>query len=57
MNAADGTERLDNCLEEETKFGAYSVVLKSGRDLGYESFRGGLGLKDEDIYLEVHVPD
>lgn len=56
MNAADGTERLDNCLEEETKFGAYSVVLKSGRDLD-ESFRGGLGLTDEDTYLEVHVPD
>jgi hypothetical protein len=56
VDAADGVESLDNCLEEETKFGAYSVVLKSGRDLN-ESFRGGLGLIDEDVYLEVHVPD
>jgi hypothetical protein len=56
VNAANGTERLDNCLREETKFGAYSVVLKSGRDLD-ESFRGGLGLTDDDMYLEVHVPD
>ena len=56
MNAADGTERLDNCLEEETKFGAYSAVLKSGRDLD-ESIRGALGLTGEDTYLEVHVPD
>jgi hypothetical protein len=56
VNAADGTESLDNCLEEETKFGAYSVVLKSGRDLD-ESIRGGLGLTDEDMYLELHVPD
>jgi hypothetical protein len=56
VNAADGTESLDKCLEAETKFGAYAVVLKSGSDLG-ESFRGGLGLTDEDIYLEVHVPD
>lgn len=53
---ADRTERLDSCLAEETKFGAYSVVLKSGRDLD-ESLRGGLGLTDEDTYLEVHVPD
>jgi hypothetical protein len=56
VDAADGAESLDNCLEEETKFGAYSVVLKSGRGLN-ESFRGGLGLIDEDVYLEVHVPD
>jgi hypothetical protein len=56
VNEANGTERLDNCLQEETKFGTYSVVLKSGRDLG-ESIRGGLGLTDEDMYLEVHVPE
>jgi hypothetical protein len=56
VNEADGTGRLYNCLEEETKFGAYAVVLKSGRDLD-ESFRRSLGLTDEDIYLQVHVPD
>lgn len=56
MNEANGTERLNNCLGEETKFGAYSVVLKSGRGLD-ESVRGGLGLTDEDVYLEVHVPE
>jgi hypothetical protein len=56
MNATDGTELLDDCLEEEIKFGAYSVVLKSGRRLD-ESFRRSLGLTDEDTYVEVHVPD
>ncbi|GAG30866.1 unnamed protein product, partial [marine sediment metagenome] len=46
----------DNPLEEETRFGAYSVVLKSGNDLR-EVVRQVLNLKDGDLYLEVHVPD
>jgi hypothetical protein len=54
MNAETG--RLRRCLEEETRFGAYSVVLKSGHGLN-ESLREGLGLTNSDLYLEVHVPD
>jgi hypothetical protein len=46
----------DNPLGEETRFGAYSVVLKSGNDLR-EVVRQVLNLKDGDLYLEVHVPD
>ena len=46
----------DGCLEKETRFGAYSVVLKSANGLN-ESLRTGLGLRPEDLYLEVHVPD
>ncbi len=43
-------------LEKETRFGAYSVVLKSAKGLN-ELLRAGLGLGTEDMYLEVHVPD
>lgn len=43
-------------LEEETRFGAYSVVLRSAKGLN-ELLRAGLGLKTDDQYLEVHVPD
>jgi len=46
----------DDCLEKETRFGAYSVVLKSAKGLN-ELLRMGLGLRTEDLYLEVHVPD
>ena len=46
----------DDCLEKEARFGAYSVVLKSAKDL-HELLRMGLGLRTEDLYLEVHVPD
>lgn len=46
----------DDCLEEETRFGAYSVVMKGARGLD-ESLRKGLGLSTDDLYLEVHVPD
>ena len=46
----------DGCLEKETRFGAYSVVLKSAKGLN-ELLRTGLGLRTEDLYLEVHVPD
>ena len=46
----------DDCLETETRFGAYSVVLKSAKGLN-ELLRMGLGLRTEDMYLEVHVPD
>ncbi len=46
----------DDCLETETRFGAYSVVLKSAKGLN-ELLRRGLGLRTEDMYLEVHVPD
>ena len=46
----------DDCLEKETRFGAYSVVLKSAKGLN-ELLRTGLGLRTEDLYLEVHVPD
>ena len=49
-------ERQRGYLEEETRFGAYSVVLRSGSDLN-ESLRQGLGLAGRDSYLEVHVPD
>jgi hypothetical protein len=44
------------CLQEETRFGAYSVLLKRSNGLN-ESLRAGLGLTDSDLYLEVHVPD
>jgi hypothetical protein len=46
----------DDCLEKETRFGAYSVVLKSAKGLN-ELLRMGLGLRTDDLYLEVHVPD
>ncbi len=46
----------DDCLETETRFGAYSVVLKSAKGLN-ELLRTGLGLRTDDMYLEVHVPD
>ena len=46
----------DDCLEEETRFGVYSVVMKSAKGLN-ELLRTGLGLGAEDTYLEVHVPD
>ena len=46
----------DDVLKTETRFGAYSVVLKSAKGLN-ELLRMGLGLKPEDQYLEVHVPD
>ena len=46
----------DDCLEKETRFGAYSVVLKSAKGLN-ELLRTGLGLRTEDLYLEFHVPD
>ncbi|MCI0885646.1 MAG: hypothetical protein J4N92_05605 [Chloroflexi bacterium] len=52
----DETAGRDDCLEEETRFGAYSVVLKSAKDLN-ELLRTGLGLGTEDVYLEIHVPD
>lgn len=52
----EGNRRLGSCLVEETRFGAYSVVLRSGHSL-HESLREGLGLTDGDLYLEVHVPD
>lgn len=50
------TGNHDGCLEKETRFGAYSVVLKSAKGLN-ELLRIGLGLRTEDQYLEVHVPD
>lgn len=43
-------------LQEETRFGAYSFVLRSGDDLK-KSLREGLGLADGDLYIEVHIPD
>lgn len=46
----------DKPLQEETRFGAYSVVLRSGGELR-ESVRKGLSLNRDDLYLEVHVPD
>ena len=46
----------DDCLQRETRFGAYSVVMKSAQGLN-ELLRTGLGLGTEDMYLEVHVPD
>ena len=48
--------RQGRCLEKETRFGAYSVVLRSGSALN-ESLREGLGLRGTDSYLEIHVPD
>jgi len=50
------TGHPDSRLERETRFGAYSVLLRSGNDLN-ESLRAGLGLTEGDLYLEVHVPD
>lgn len=47
---------LETCLAEETRFGAYSVVLRRANDLN-EPLRAGLGLTEKDLYLEVHVPD
>ena len=46
----------DDFLKTETRFGAYSVVLKSAKGLN-ELLRMGLGMKPEDQYIEVHVPD
>ncbi len=46
----------DDCLEKESRFGAYSVVLKSAKGLN-GLLRTGLGLGAEDLYLEIHVPD
>ena len=46
----------DDLLRTETRFGAYSVVLKRAKGLN-ELLRMGLGLEPEDQYLEVHVPD
>lgn len=43
-------------LREETRFGAYSVLLKDGACLD-EPLRHALGLSERDLYLEVHVPD
>ncbi len=43
-------------LEGETRFGAYSVVMRRGDCLN-ERVRDGLGLSKGDLYLEVHVPD
>lgn len=45
-----------DCLREETRFGAYSVLLKDVNGLN-KSLRHALGLTDSDLYLEVHVPD
>lgn len=47
---------IDPALEAETRFGAYSVVLRCAGDLS-EWVRRGLGLADSDSYIEVHVPD
>ena len=46
----------DDCLATETRFGSYSFVLKSANGLN-EMLRRGLGLRSEDTYIEVHVPD
>jgi hypothetical protein len=46
----------NNCLERETRFGAYSVVLRCASELS-EWVRRGLGLAESDSYIEVHVPD
>jgi hypothetical protein len=43
-------------LQKETRFGAYSVLLKDVHDLNH-SLRRALGLKDNELYLEIHVPD
>ncbi|HSP55460.1 MAG TPA: hypothetical protein VLS25_07715 [Dehalococcoidia bacterium] len=51
-----GTGCVESPLGKETRFGAYSVVLRSANDLN-EPIRAGLGLTEEDQYLEVHVPD
>jgi len=45
-----------DCLREETRFGAYSVLLKDVGGLS-KSLRDALGLADRDQYIEVHVPD
>lgn len=55
-NMDAGTGPGDGCLEKETRFGAYSFVLRNGSNLG-EPVREGLGLTGEDLYIEVHVPD
>jgi hypothetical protein len=44
------------CLREETRFGAYSVLLRDAYDMN-RSLRRALGLTVRDVYLEVHVPD
>jgi hypothetical protein len=49
-------EGSPGCLREETRFGAYSVLLKDVYGLN-KSLRAALGLTDSDLYLEVHVPD
>ena len=43
-------------LERETRFGAYSVVLRNAASLR-ERIREVLDLALDDLYLEVHVPD
>jgi len=52
----DETEGRDDCLEEEARFGAYSVVMKRAKGLN-DSLRTGLGMGVDDMYLEIHVPD
>jgi len=55
-SAGPQTPEGTGALEEETRFGAYSVVLKKAKGLN-AVLRAGLGLKANDLYLEVHVPD
>ena len=52
----DETAGRDDCLEEETRFGAYSVVMRRAKGLN-DSLRTGLGMGVDDMYLEIHVPD
>lgn len=53
---ADESAVLPGRLREETRFGAYSVLLKDVSRLD-KLLRDALGLTDSDLYLEVHVPD
>ena len=46
----------NDCLQRETRFGAYSVVMKRAKGLN-DFLRTGLGMGADDMYLEVHVPD
>lgn len=46
----------NDCLQRETRFGAYSVVMKRAKGLN-DLLRTGLGMGADDMYLEVHVPD
>jgi hypothetical protein len=43
-------------LQQETRFGAYSVLLRQGYGLN-PALREAIGLSDHDSYIEVHVPD